>query len=192
MRDVAIVVLNYNGGAVLADCLESARRQTVPVDVVVADNASRDDSFATARTRFPGVRFLAFDRNHGFAGGYNLALAEVPNPWLVLLNNDAFLAPDWVERLLTAAAQRPEAPIWGGKLLLDEPGRTPPRVQRQQFALWPPHGLEDRLKPGQRTPDGLFLRRSLYRLQAVFGHSANCWTRRPGPPTTRAPPSSAP
>jgi GT2 family glycosyltransferase len=129
MREVGIVVLNYNGGSVLLDCLASARAQTVPVDVVVADNASRDDSLAAARARFPDARFLAFDRNHGFAGGYDLALAEVPNPWLVLLNNDAFLAPDWVERLLAAAAQRPAAPIWGGKLLLDEPGRTPPRVQ---------------------------------------------------------------
>jgi hypothetical protein len=113
----SLVILNYNGGRLLGDCLASLARLTTPAEVVVADNASTDDSLALLRAQWPQVRVLAFDRNWGFAEGYNRALAQVESEWVGLLNNDATLAPDWLETLLAFAAAHPRAAILGGKLL---------------------------------------------------------------------------
>lgn len=117
MSDTAIVILNFNGRHLLADCLASVGRLTTPVDAVVADNGSTDGSLDYLRAKHPGTRVLDFGRNLGFAAGYNRALAQVEHPWLVLLNNDAALEPDWLERLLDFAAHHPRAAVLGGKLL---------------------------------------------------------------------------
>jgi len=116
----SVIVLNHNGARLLSDCLSSLTRLTVPADIVVADNASTDDSLAVLRAQWPEVRVLAFDRNWGFAEGYNRALAQVESEWAVLLNNDAMLAPDWLEALLAFAAEHPHAAILGGKLLFSD------------------------------------------------------------------------
>jgi len=117
MSDVALVVLNFNGRHLLDECLTSLKGLTVPVDVVVADNGSTDDSLAYLRERYASIRLLDLKKNWGFAEGYNRALAQLQHPWLVLLNNDAALAPDWLEQLLAVAAKEPRAAIFGGKLL---------------------------------------------------------------------------
>lgn len=127
MTDTAVVILNFNGRHLLADCLASVARLTTPVDVVVADNGSTDGSVDYLGAEHPGTRVLPLGRNLGFAAGYNHALALVAHPWLVLLNNDAALAPDWLERLRAVAAQQPGAAILGGKLLFR--GMAGPVVQ---------------------------------------------------------------
>jgi GT2 family glycosyltransferase len=127
MPEAAIVILNYNGRALLPACLASAQQQSVRASVVVADNGSTDGSLDLLRTSYPNVTVLDLGRNWGFAAGYNRALAQVAEPWLVLLNNDAELAPDWLEQLLAFAATCPQAAILGGKLRLAQPG--PPVLQ---------------------------------------------------------------
>ena len=130
MPDVAVVVLNYNGRALLPDCLRSLAQLRTPARWVVADNGSDDGSLDEVRQRFQGVETLDLGRNWGFAAGYNEAIRQVENQWLVLLNNDATLEPDWIERLLDWAAAHPAAGILGGKLLFrpGEPG-MPARLQ---------------------------------------------------------------
>ena len=113
----AVVILNYNGRHLLDSCLASLAGLTTPVEVVVADNGSTDGSVDHLAARHPTVRVLPLGRNLGFALGYNRALAQVEAPWLVLLNNDAALAPDWLECLLAYGAQHPRAALLGGKLL---------------------------------------------------------------------------
>jgi GT2 family glycosyltransferase len=119
MSDTAVVVLNYNGRHLLEPCLDSVRRQTWPATIVVADNGSTDESLAWLRAEQPDVQVVDLGRNLGFAAGYNRALEAVSQPWLVLLNNDATLAPDWIEQLRHYAAAQPKAAILGGKLLFD-------------------------------------------------------------------------
>ena len=57
-------------------------------EVIVADNASTDDSVAFVRERYPQVRMIEMDKNRGFAGGYNEALRQVNSDYYVLLNSD--------------------------------------------------------------------------------------------------------
>jgi len=130
MPEVAVIVLNYNGRALLADCLDSLSRLTTPARCVVADNGSRDGSLDYVRQNFPGVDGLDLGSNLGFAAGYNAAIAQVDNPWLVLLNNDAALQPDWIAKLLCWAKDRPQAAVLGGKLLL-RPSRAGERGRLQ-------------------------------------------------------------
>ncbi len=120
MAEVAIVILNYNGRQYLDDCLASLNRLCTPVDIVVADNGSTDDSLAYLKAHHPEVRVLALNHNWGFAEGYNRALAQVTTPWVVLLNNDATLEPDWLEYMLARAAHHPRAAVLGGKLLFSD------------------------------------------------------------------------
>jgi GT2 family glycosyltransferase len=126
MNEVALVVLNYNGRALLSQCLDSLARQTVPADVVLADNGSSDGSLEFVRQNYPNIRVLDLGQNLHFARGYNAALAKVPQPWVALINNDAVLSPDWLEKLLAVAAHKPSSAILGGKLLFQvEAGRQP-------------------------------------------------------------------
>jgi GT2 family glycosyltransferase len=117
VSDVAVVVLNYNGRDLLAECLASLHALSTRVEVVVADNGSTDDSLDYVRRRFPSFETIDLGSNLGFAAGYNAALGAVDAKWLALVNNDAALEPDWIEQLLSWAADRPKAAILGGKLL---------------------------------------------------------------------------
>jgi GT2 family glycosyltransferase len=115
--EVAVVILNYNGRRWLPSCLSSLTRLTTPAELIVADNGSTDGSLELLCQDHPSVRVIQLGRNLGFAAGYNRALAEVERPWLALLNNDATLEADWLERLLAYAQAHPRVAILGGKLL---------------------------------------------------------------------------
>jgi len=100
---VTVVVLNYNGGRRVPGVLEALAAQDLPdgqVAVWVVDNASSDGSLELLRRDFPWVRTIANPTNDGFAGGNNVALREVTTPFVALLNDDAYPAPDWARRLL--------------------------------------------------------------------------------------------
>ncbi len=95
---VAIVILNYNGAEYLKQFLPSVIDSLENTDyrLIVADNASTDNSLEVLSTEFPEVDCLRLDKNHGFAGGYNEALAQVEADYFVLLNSDVKVTKDWL------------------------------------------------------------------------------------------------
>ena len=100
---VAVVIVNFNGEALLPDCLAALAAQTLTVDeIVVADNGSRDGSVALLRAHHPAVRVLELGRNLGFAGGANRGVRATAAPWVCVLNSDATPAPDWLAELMAA------------------------------------------------------------------------------------------
>jgi len=101
-REIAIVIVNYDGERLLPDCLDALARQTLaPREIVVADNGSSDGSLALLRDRYPHAMALPLGRNHGFGGGANRGVAATSAPWVCVLNSDAVPEPDWLERLAT-------------------------------------------------------------------------------------------
>lgn len=97
---ISVVVVNYDGEAFIERPLESLRRQTWPdVETIVVDNGSRDQSPELVRSRFPEARLLPAGGNPGFAGGNNLGVAASTGDLVMLLNPDAWLEPDGLERL---------------------------------------------------------------------------------------------
>ncbi len=97
----AVVILNWNGRKFLEDFLPSVCRDSVSDDseVVVADNGSTDDSLAFLSSNYPQVKQLPFDKNYGFAEGYNKALAMVDADYVLLLNSDVETTPGYLQAM---------------------------------------------------------------------------------------------
>lgn len=105
MADCGVIILNWNGVELLRRFLPRVVECTPPetADVVVADNGSTDDSVEWVKEHYPSVRIIAFDKNYGFAAGYNKAIAECGYKVSILLNSDAApIERGWVEPLLKA------------------------------------------------------------------------------------------
>ncbi|UBM61292.1 glycosyltransferase family 2 protein [Candidatus Sulfidibacterium hydrothermale] len=100
MTETAVVILNYNGKNFLEKYLPGVIRNSPDATVVVADNASTDDSVDFMKKHFPQVRLLINDKNTGFAGGYNWALSQIEATYYVLLNSDIEVTPDWLEPVI--------------------------------------------------------------------------------------------
>jgi GT2 family glycosyltransferase len=100
---VRVVVLNYNGGAMVLDAVASLMRLDWPadrLDLVVVDNASSDGSDADIEHRFPSVRVIRSPDNVGFSGN-NLALRNLEDTdYVGLVNNDATVEPGWLRALV--------------------------------------------------------------------------------------------
>jgi GT2 family glycosyltransferase len=113
---VAAGIVTYNSRGHLAQCLDALRAQSrPPAEILVWDNASADDSAALARGR--GARVEVSARNVGFAAGANELIRRASTPYFLLVNPDAYLAPDYVERLLAAAEADPRIGSLTGKLV---------------------------------------------------------------------------
>lgn len=110
---VRVMIVNYNGGPDLARGVEALLAQTMPnFEAVIVDNGSIDGSL-DGLPADPRVTVLRMGKNLGFAAGNNQAAAGAATPWLVLLNPDAFPAPDWLELLLDEAAVHGDCVAFG-------------------------------------------------------------------------------
>ncbi|WNG35497.1 glycosyltransferase family 2 protein [Archangium minus] len=118
MPTVSVIIVNYNGEKLLADCLGSLARQTYrDFEVIFVDNGSADASLARARELMPEARFLPLPENTGFAKGNNVGIAVARGKYLVLLNNDTEADPRFLEELVAAAEQNPRAGMVAPKIL---------------------------------------------------------------------------
>ena len=121
MKKVSIIILNWNGSKLLRKYLPSVVKYTDGeiADVIVADNGSTDESLLILREEFPTVRVIAFDQNHGFAKGYNLAISHIDTPYCLLLNDDVRVTEHWLEPMLEYMEAHPEVGAMQPKLLSD-------------------------------------------------------------------------
>ncbi len=104
MPRVSILVLNWNALELLRGCLQSLREQTCKdFEVLVVDNGSADASAEMVGREFPEVRLLPLATNTGFCGGNNVAYTQARGDLILLLNNDAEVHADFVEKMLSAA-----------------------------------------------------------------------------------------
>ncbi|GAC1377526.1 MAG: glycosyltransferase family 2 protein [Hymenobacter sp.] len=115
--DVAIVVLNWNGAAFLRRFRPSVLAHADGARVIVADNASSDDSVELLARDFPLVELLLLDRNLGFCEGYNQALAQVDSDFIVLLNSDVEVTLGWLRPLRALLEARPRIAAVQPKIL---------------------------------------------------------------------------
>ena len=109
---VCAVIVNYNGGAVLTECVRSLLASTIPVGIVVSDNGSTDGSIDFLRasvTDAPQVSILENGKNLGFAKANNIALAQCRNDYVLVLNPDCVVEPDTLERMIEVMEEHPEA-----------------------------------------------------------------------------------
>lgn len=101
----SICIANYNGAALLDDCLASvlAQEGSVSIEIIVHDDASTDDSVVLLRERYPQVEVLASAQNVGFCISNNRMVEQARGDYVLLLNNDAALHADAIGTFLAAA-----------------------------------------------------------------------------------------
>lgn len=105
---LTVCVIAYNSGPTLRTCLEHLGAQTFrDFETLVIDNASPDPGDAEIAAGFPWVRLIRNAENLGFTGAGNQGAREGRGRWYVLLNPDAFAEPEWLARLVAAAARHP-------------------------------------------------------------------------------------
>jgi GT2 family glycosyltransferase len=113
---VAVVIVNANAGALLAEAIDHLRRQTLaPARTIVVDNASTDGSLDGLE---PEVELIRLERNEGFAKANNVGVQRAGDcNWVALLNPDAFPEPTWLEELVSAAREHSEYAFFGSRLV---------------------------------------------------------------------------
>lgn len=123
---VRVVVLNFDGGSMTLDCLDSLLATDWPADrleIVLVDNGSLDDVVATvaADGRYGAVRIVEPLANLGFAGGCNLGIAlPGEHTHVALVNNDATVEPGWLRAMMTAIAASSDIGAVSAKMLFAE------------------------------------------------------------------------
>ena len=115
----AIVILNWNTKGYLQQFLPGliASTEGMDAEVIVADSASTDGSLEILSQEFPSVRQIPLDKNYGFTGGYNRALAQVEADYFVLINSDIEVPEGWLRPLVAWMDAHPECGACGPKLL---------------------------------------------------------------------------
>jgi GT2 family glycosyltransferase len=107
MKQVAIVILNYNGQKFLEEFLPTVQQYSQGYHIWVADNASTDTSLAWLLQQ-SNVHTLNIPLNKGYAGGYNYALSRIEAEYFVLLNSDVEVTPNWVDPVIAYMEANPD------------------------------------------------------------------------------------
>lgn len=116
---VTVIVLAYNGGEDLIYCVSSLRKSVYPnLQILVVDNASADGSVEKLRKKFPGVKVIVNQSNLGYAAGNNIGIMRSSDEFVVLVNQDAMVSPDWLGHLINAAKKHKDGAFFQPKILL--------------------------------------------------------------------------
>ena len=115
---LSIVIVNFNGGGHLANCLRSLESHppATPCEIVVVDNASTDGSAEVVRG-FPSVRSIQLASNVGFSAGNNAGIRATSGELVLLLNNDTVVPAGAIDRLVAALDAHPAAGVAGPRLV---------------------------------------------------------------------------
>jgi len=139
---ISVIIVNHDGEAFLGRCLESLEGSGA--EVLLVDNASRDDSLSLVRERFPEVKVFPQKENLGFAAANNLAAGKASGEALLLLNADAWLEAGTIEKLVAKLGGDPDV------------GLVAPRLRypdgQRQFSWSPARGFVGEILQKARNP----------------------------------------
>lgn len=116
---LSVVIVNWNGKKWLTRCLDSLRHQTYRnFEIILVDNASHDESVLFVKEQYPEVIIVQSGRNLGFSGGNNLGVEHAHGDFVVLLNNDTWAEPDYLEKFIQAFREIPNLGSAQSKIVL--------------------------------------------------------------------------
>ncbi|MEK6451129.1 MULTISPECIES: glycosyltransferase family 2 protein [unclassified Myroides] len=116
-KKFAVVILNWNGEKLLKQFLPSVIENSQQANIYVIDNASTDNSIDVLKKEFPTVNIIVNQGNYGFAKGYNEGLTSIKEPYLVLVNSDIEVTPNWLPPVQEILDSQPEVAIVQPKIL---------------------------------------------------------------------------
>jgi len=116
---LSILIVNYNSGEMLTDCLESVFNtvKTEPLEVIVVDNDSQDGSAGDAKKKYPEVRYIENSFNNWFTGGTNQAIEVSRGEYLLCLNPDTVCHENAIDELVNFLDRIPDAGLAAPRLL---------------------------------------------------------------------------
>jgi GT2 family glycosyltransferase len=99
----SIIVLNYNAGELLLNCIDSLKKSTYRnIEILVVDNISSDDSHTKCKKQFPDIRLIQNRKNLGYCGGNNVGIKEAKGEFIVILNPDTIVKENWLDEIFNA------------------------------------------------------------------------------------------
>jgi GT2 family glycosyltransferase len=134
---LSVLVISWNTRELTLACLASlyANPPSAPFETILLDNGSADHTADAVAARFPQVRLIREETNHGFAAGNNLAAASADGRFLLLLNSDTEVLEGALDSLLRFAGEHPEAGIWGGRTVFAD-GSLNPMSAWGRLTMW--------------------------------------------------------
>jgi len=100
---VSIIILNYNAGNLLLNCVDSVFKSTYPnFEVLVVDNISTDNSHIICKEKFEKIHLIKNKENLGYCEGNNVGIRNADGEFIVILNPDTIVEPDWLNHLMSA------------------------------------------------------------------------------------------
>ena len=100
---ISIIILNYNAGELLLDCVESIFHTNYSnYEIILVDNASKDDSYKECKKEFEKIILIENSQNLGYCEGNNIGIKEAKGDFIVILNPDTTVDPTWLDELLLA------------------------------------------------------------------------------------------
>ncbi len=116
---VSVVIVNYNSGNYLVNCVRSVMNSTYPrKELMVVDNASCDASVAEMLAAFPRVKVIRNETNLGYAAAGNIGITSAKGQFIVIMNPETLVNTDWLEQLVKAAVRYPRGAFFQPKILL--------------------------------------------------------------------------
>ena len=116
-KDIAVVILNWNGQQWLEKFLPTVIEKSSMANIYIADNASTDDSISLIENNFPSVKIIQNQLNEGYAKGYNDALKDLKEKYFVLLNSDIEVTDNWIEPIINLMEENPNISACQPKIL---------------------------------------------------------------------------
>ena len=100
---ISIIVLNYNAGELLLNCIDSLKKSTYQnIEILVVDNISSDDSHTKCKKQFPDIKLIQNKKNLGYCGGNNVGIKEAKGEFIVILNPDTIVEENWLDEMFNA------------------------------------------------------------------------------------------
>ena len=131
---LSVLIVNFNAGALLMQCIDALLATPLALEVIVSDNGSTDTSLAALEARHGGDPRLRIQRNGanlGFAGGHNRALPLARAPYLLFLNPDCLVGPTTLPRMLDFLDRHPEVGMAGA--IIRNPDGSEQRASRRRL-----------------------------------------------------------
>ena len=100
---VSVIVLNYNAGELLLNCIESVKKSAYKnLEIIVVDNISTDKSQEICKEKHPDIKLIQNDENFGYCEGNNIGIREAKGDYIVILNPDTIVEPNCIRELIFA------------------------------------------------------------------------------------------
>jgi len=100
---VSVIVLNYNAGELLLNCIESIKKSAYKnLEIIVVDNISTDKSQEICKEKYPDIKLIQNNENFGYCEGNNIGIREAKGDYIIILNPDTIVESSWIEELISA------------------------------------------------------------------------------------------